>query len=238
MNYIRKIVEPERLLLSWQLPKYEADRQRMMVAELVRTEDSANLTYLIDTDEFTQAKEKGFKDYPGYPVTNITYENVMSAFVKRIPPRKRKDFPRFLQSLRINAQEGSRISDFALLGYSNAILPGDDFTFIHTFENAEPPFELLTKVQGYRHQMERVPFDSLDESIEIVFQKEPDNQYDSKAISVLFDGKRSGYICRGLLDSFHKWIYSGFQINANIEKINGTAEYPIVSIFVTVTNKL
>ena len=86
--------------------------------------------------------------------------------------------------------------------------------------------------------MGNVPSESLDESIDVDFQKEPDNQYDSNAISVLFDGKRSGYICRGLLDSFHKWIDRGFQISANIEKINGTAEYPIVSIFVTVTNKL
>jgi len=236
MNFIRNIVEPDRLLLSWQLPKDEPDRQRMMVAEIHRTKDSANLTYLIDTEEFNQAKEKGFKEYPGYPVKNASYGNVLSAFVKRIPPRKRKDFPRFLESIRI--QEDSNVSDFALLGYSNAILPGDNFTFIHTFENAEPPFEFLTQIQGYRYHMDGVLYESLDKGIKVDFQKEPDNQYDSKAISVLFDGKRSGYICRGLIDSFHKWIDRGFQISANIEKINGTAEYPIVYIFVNVTNQL
>lgn len=193
------------------------------------------MTYLVDSEEFKQAQEKGFTGYPGYPIEHISHDNVLSAFIKRLPPRNRKDFPRFLKSIRIT--ENSEISDFALLGYSNAILPGDDFTIIHSYENAEPPFEFLTQIQGYRYHMKNAPYESLNESNEVTFQKEPNNIYDSNAISVLLDGKRMGYICRGLHDSFHRWMDSGMQVNANIEKINGTEEYPILYIFVAVANK-
>ena len=57
------------------------------------------------------------------------------------PPRSRGDFGRFLGALRIKAD--AEISDFALLGYSGAKLPDDDFTVIHPFENASVPFEFM-----------------------------------------------------------------------------------------------
>ena len=43
MRHIEHIVEPDRLLLSWQTP---SERLRMIVAELVHSNDDADFVYL------------------------------------------------------------------------------------------------------------------------------------------------------------------------------------------------
>ncbi len=236
MNFINHIIEPDRLLLSWQLPRDSINRRRMFVAELRRTEDSADLYYNVDTEDFKQAKEKGFKGYPGYPIENsASFNNVLSSFLMRIPPRSRNDFSRFLTSIRI--KDESEISDFALLGYSNAILPGDEFTIIHPYENAKPPFELLTLIQGYRHLDNTIPLCDIREGQEVFFKKEPDNPFDSNAISIIINSSVIGYIRRGLSESFNKWLDCGLEVSGNIEKKNGTEEYPKIYIYFSVTNK-
>lgn len=232
MRYIEHIIEPEKLLLSWQTSQTDKDRGRMFVGELIRKADDADLVYLLDSDEFSQAQALGFEEYRGFPKSERIHENVLFAFMKRLPPRSRGDFGKYLDSLRI--RKGSEISDFALLGYSGAKLPDDDFTVIHPFENATPPFEFLLYVQGYRYYTERLPFDKIKLEQEATFQAEPDNKYDPKAIKVIIGGTHSGYVCRGLIKSFHKWFKMGYEINASIERKNGTIEHPEIYLYVSV----
>jgi len=235
MRYIEHIIEPEKLLLSWQPPRSSnKDRLRRFVAELIRRGDNADLVYLSDTEDFAEAKKLGFESYPGFSCSEEKHENVLSSFMNRLPPRSRKDFPRFLNALRVNPEMQAEVSDFALLGYSSAKLPGDDFTVIHTFSDAEPPFELLLPVQGYRHYLDNFPYDSMREGLKVNFEPEPDNPKDPQAIKVLIDGCHIGYVCRGLLRSFHKWIELSYSVTATVERINGTCDNPKVFAFVEV----
>ena len=174
----------------------------------------------------------GFKDYTGFSTEQRVHENVLFAFMKRLPPRSRGDFGKYLDSLRI--RKDAEISDFALLGYSGARLPDDDFTVIHTFENAVPPFEFLLHVQGYRYYAERLPFDSIKLEQEATFQAEPENKFDAKAIKIIVGGAHAGYVCRGLIESFHKWFEMGYKIDANIERKNGTAERLEIYLYVSI----
>ena len=229
MRYIEHVVEPERLLLSWQTSQ---ERGRMFVGELIRKADDADLVYLLDSDEFCKAQSLGFQDYTGFSAQQRIHENVLFAFLKRLPPRSRGDFGKYLDSLRI--RKDAEISDFALLGYSGAKLPDDDFTIIQTFENAAPPFEFLLHVQGYRYYAERLPFDSIKLEQEATFQAEPENEVDPKAIKIIISGTHSGYVCRGLLESFHKWFEMNFKIDASIERKNGTAKHPEIYLYVSI----
>lgn len=236
MKYIEHIVEPDRLLLSWQLPRGSKDRMRRFVAELLWTGNDADLIYLSDSEDFEKAKKLGFQGYPGYSIDKQKHENVFISFLKRIPPRSRKDFDRFLNSLRINPKMKEKVSDFALLGYSRASLPSDEFTLIHPFCNATPPFEFLTPVQGYQYHQSNLPYDALAEDLEVMFKTEPDNPKDPKAILMQVNGKSIGYVCRGLLDSMHRWLESNYELKASIERINGTSETPRLYVFVSVSS--
>ena len=231
MRYIEHIIEPEKLLLSWQ-PKPTEGRGRMFVAELIRNGNDADLIYLLDSNEFKKAQSFGFKEYPGFETTQQKYEKVLFAFMKRLPPRSRGDFGKYLDSLRIPGN--AEISDFALLGYSGAKLPDDDFTVVHTFENAVPPFEILLRVQGYRYYVGQLPPDSIRQGQEATFEVEPENEFDPRAIKIIINGTRAGYVCRGLTESFHKWFEVRCRIDASVERINGMAERPDIYLFVSV----
>jgi hypothetical protein len=230
-KYIEHIVEPERLLLSWQPRESTKGRMRRFVGELIRRGDDADLVYLRDTEDFKQACEMGFNEYPGFPISE-DHRGVLASFMKRLPPRQRTDFGRYLASFRI--QESADISDFALLGYSRAKLPDDDFTIIHPFDMAEPPFELLLPIEGYRYRQDNLPFGQLEIGLEAHFEKEPENPRDPQAIRIVIRGMACGYVCRGLTEQFHKWMDRGYSISATIERLNGTPEKPMIYLYVAV----
>ncbi len=230
MRHIEHIVEPNRLLLSWQTP---SERMRMFVAELIRNGNDADLIYLKDSEDFLRAKNLGFDSYPGFDIEKDAHKNVLISFMKRLPPRSRGDFNRFLNALRIKFD--ATVSDFALLGYSRAKLPDDDFTVIHTFENATAPFEFLLPVQGYQYYQEQLPISDLSEEMQASFEAEPDNPKDPKAIKVLINNVKVGYVCRGLTSSFHKWMQSGLTISAYVERINGIDKKPEIYLYVLVS---
>jgi len=236
MRYIEHLIEPLKLLLSWQTSQPGKSRGRMFVAELIRKGQDADLVYLRDSEEFKQAKSLGFTEYPGFPATQQKHENVLSGFMKRLPPRTRGDFEKFLTSLRIKAD--AHISDFALLGYSGAKLPDDDFTVINPFEDATPPFEFLLQIQGYRYYMENLPLSKLRIEQEAIFEPEPDNESDPRAVRIITNGFCAGYVSRGLTESFHKWFSRGYAITANLERINGTEERPAIFLYVAVKDVL
>ena len=232
MRYIEHIIEPEKLLLSWQSSFPGESRQRMFVAELIRQDDDAKLVYLRESEDFSGAQNLGFDGYPGFDINRDVYENVLPSFMKRLPPRSRGDFGRFLDALRIKSE--AEISDFALLGYSGAKLPDDDFTFIHPFENASLPFELMVEVQGYQYYQQAMPRASLSTDMQACFEAEPDNPKDPQAIKILIGGVHVGYVCRGLTASFHDWIRRGLAISAYVERINGTEHKPKIYLYVAV----
>jgi hypothetical protein len=229
MRYIEHIVEPDRLLLSWQTP---SERLRMIVAELVRSDDNADLVYLKKSEDFSKAQSLEFEDYPGFAIEKEIHKNVLTSFMKRLPPRSRGDFGRFLDALRIKSD--AEVSDFALLGYSGAKLPDDDFTIIHPFKNASPPFELMLFVQGYRYYKDQLPLADLSTDMQAGFEAEPDNEFDPEAIKIIINDVKVGYVSRGLTGSFHEWMQAGLAISAYVERINGTEQNPEIYLYVSV----
>ena len=235
-RYIEHIVEPDKLLLSWQPPKDSGKpRMRRFVAELIADGDDVRLEYLLGSDDFTEATKAGFEDYPGFSTAKRVHENVLAAFMRRLPPRKRNDFGRFLTAIRINPADKDNISDFALLGYSGAILPGDGFVVVNPFSNAQPPFELMVEIQGYRHHLENVSYEDMNTDMQVIFQPEPQNTQDPEAVMAMIDNKKIGYVCRGLNKSFRNWLAQGYNIEAVIERINGTKDGPKIYALVKIT---
>ncbi len=186
----------------------------------------------ISPEAISRAQSLEFEQYPGFNIEKKVHKNVLTSFMKRLPPRNRGDFGRFLDALRLKSDV--KISDFALLGYSGAKLPDDDFTVIHPFENAMPPFELILPVQGYQHYKEQLPLKALTTEMQATFETEPDNRIDPNAIKITINGILAGYVCRGLTDSFHKWMQLGLTISAYVERINGTEDKPKIYLYVSV----
>lgn len=233
MHFIEHIIEPTSLLLAWQSSDERHEHARFIVAELNRIGEEITLTYWPKTSDFIEAQKLGFKPYPAFPETDKIYtNNVIDAFMRRLPPRKRGDFPQYLEGLRLKSD--MQMSDFALLGYSGAKLLSDGFSIIHPFDEVTGPCELLLEVARYQpiHQ-----------------QGQADIQVGNPAVLVLVEGFSSvfkekilievndqhiGYVNRALSLTFQEWIIHKRIKGAWVEKLNGTPGRPAVYLYVAI----
>lgn len=234
MRFIQHIIEPTELLLAWQSSD-EKHRTRYIVAALNRVDNDISLKYLVDTPDFHTALDRGFDFYPAFKEHDRIHSNVLDAFMRRLPPRKRGDFSEYLAGIRLKPDV--ELSDFALLGYSGAKLLSDGFSIIHPFRHVEGPCELLIEAAGFRH---RKKSDGIEAKIDasVSFVKEECNSFTQEsAICIYADNVNIGYVNRALIPTFLDWIGSGRIVNAWVEKVNGTPERPTAYIYVEVAAK-
>lgn len=230
MHFIEHIIEPERLLMTWQhLP----DNQRYVVAELKRNLglDTVSLKYLINTGDFQKAQEHGFDGYPAFPIKTETHTiGVLDALIRRLPPGTRSDFSQYLEGFRINPN--TNLSEFALLGYTGAKLPTDGFSIIHPFNRAEGQFEFLLESTGYRFR--NIPPGEIDVDNLVYFREELEtiDNAQEKVIKIFANELHIGYVTRALLPSFQEWLSEGRTIKAWIEKKNGNPGQPVLYLYV------
>lgn len=235
VRFIRHIIEPKRLLLIWQAPS-ENVRKRFVVGELIKLENEVCLRYLAETEDFAEALEHDFKLYPAYKpnpnrLSDELCEGVMDMFARRLPPRTRGDFSKYLENFRIPTNV--EISDFALLGYTGAKLPTDGFSIVHPFDTAHGEFEFLMEAAGFRH-MSELPIDELTTDMSAVFEFEQENPVDPNAIAIKVNNKKIGYVPRALLPTFSRWLHEG-SVKAQVERLNGRQGSPVVYLFVEVS---
>lgn len=224
---IEHLVEPHRLLLYWQA-RESKKRSRYLVGELTKRDDNVVLTYDMDSVEFAGAKLLGFRGYPAFPMKQAEHSHqVLEAFTRRLPPRSRRDFARYLELRAIPAT--ANISDFALLGYSGAKLPNDGFELVHPFDNPPEAFEVLIEIAGFRHESQ-IAITDLQTSSGVQFVAEPENSVDVDAIRIESAGCKLGYVPRGHLAMLHRMLKAGAILEGEVFRTNGTSERPLVYV--------
>ncbi|HEY3301523.1 MAG TPA: HIRAN domain-containing protein [Methylophilaceae bacterium] len=231
MSVIEHFFEPNRLWLVWQPSDETKCRTRRVVAELVKTEvGDVQFRYLKNTEDYALAEKDGFMGFPAFKLdTQMHEQGVVETFLRRMPPRKRDDFDKYLAMHRLPANFTG--SDFALLGYTGAKLPSDNYELVADRSGAKFPIEFILEVAGFRHH--EMLQDELAIGDVVTFRCEKDNQHDSHAIAIYCKGKKIGYVPRSSLANFNEWIDNN-TITAVVERLNGKPERPIVYLFVKV----
>lgn len=229
---IEHLVEPHRLLLYWQARESKM-RSRYLVGELVKRDNNVVLVYALDSSEMAEAKLLGFRGYPAFSMRQAEHNHqVLEAFTRRLPPRSRRDFGRYLELRAI--PEDANISDFALLGYSGAKLPNDGFELVHPFDNPPETFEVLIEIAGFRHESQLEATDlPVGSSIQLL--PEPENPVDASAIRIDSTGHKLGYVPRGHLDMLHRMLEEGATLEGEVFRINGTSERPLVYVLTRIS---
>lgn len=231
MNRIQHLIEPRRLLLCWQRPiDGTARRTRRIVGEIERGEGGAVFRYLRDREDFAKAEAEGFRGFPAFGLKHGQEfsAGVLDAFGRRLPPRKREDFPEYLARFRLpNDFNGS---EMALLAYTGAKLPSDGFELIPDLEGIDPPLELVIEIAGRRHYQPATPM-AVGDPVELV--AEPDNPIDPLAIMIHHAGELIGYLPAPYCKAFAAWSGAA-KVAASIDRINGKPERPLVYLFVKV----
>ncbi|MBF0427519.1 MAG: hypothetical protein HQL94_01240 [Magnetococcales bacterium] len=234
---IQHIIEPKNLFLAWQTPNGSLyGRTRRKVAEIVRTENgTVVLRYLKGTEDFKIAQDAGFMGYPAFSLEQDRHEfGILETFMQRLPPKKRRDYDDFLRFWRIDP--AIAISSMALLGYVGAQLPGDGFFLVHPFDNAQPPFEILEEVVGFRHSQDAQEILlTLQVGQEIYLRADPN---DALAIRIeLPDNRHIGFINTLQAPVFHRWLVNP-GIRGFIDRVNGSPSRPLVYVFLEVGARL
>lgn len=241
MQLLTTIIEPQRLLLSWQKSEgnaapYNAGGVRYIVGELTRESASGeiHLRYFLNQPAFAEAVACGFEGYPAFNTSQAVHtHDVMAAFSRRVPSKSRGDFAEYLDYWRISYDAGKEMTPFALLGYTGGILPGDGFNLIHTFEEAVPPCEFVIEAAGVRHYphvMDMIERGTLQGS-EVRFENESDSAHDPHAVKILLGDGLLGYVKRGQTTFFNQWLGRA-QLHAHVERVNGRREKPCVLIYI------
>jgi hypothetical protein len=227
--WIEHACEPERLLLCWEAPVTQKDRNRWVVGAVEKVGETVVFRYMVDAEFLAlnfgrtreQLKEAGYLGYPAFNEDrSVTFDDgVQEAFMRRLPPRNRSDFPSYLAQFRLRL--GSVNSDFALLGSTEARLPSDGFSLINPLNPESGPCEVLVEIAGHRHYGdEPLSFGDL-----LQLRPDPTNAYDCNAIRFEAEGRLAGHVSRFQAPTILTWLAHG-QVSAKVARLNGTSERP------------
>lgn len=233
MTPLQHIVEPERLLLTWQPVDEQAPvRTRRVVGEIHKESNGQFVfRYLKDTADFRSAQEAGFQGFPAFALNqDEARQGVIETLMRRLPPRNREDFAEYLAQHRL--PHPFQNSDFALLGYTGARLPSDGFALVPVFPGNAVPCDYLMEVAGLHHVIGN-DVSTIHDGDLVTFESDSSNPVDRDALTVVHQGRRIGYVNRAFKDTFRLWL-STRTIRAIVERQNGKPDRPLVFVRVSV----
>ena len=226
--WIDSACEPSRLLLCWEAPATQKDRNKWVVGEIKRSSGSVVFRYLTDEEFLTlnfgrtreQLRQAGYLGYPAFKeeLSEIYGEAVLEAFMRRLPPRRRADFPSYLAQFRLRPTSAG--SELALLGSTEARLPSDGFSLINPLDPKSGACDVLVEIAGYRHYGTDLHIGDA-----LVLVADPANPYDPNAVRFEVAGVLVGHVNRVQAPAVLDWLANG-QIQANVARLNGTKDRP------------
>lgn len=239
-NWIRHVVEPRRLLLAWQAPDHMQNRTRWAVGEVLSDEQGPlyrefsgpEFERMNDGQPRALLEELGYAGYPAFnPKLPEHRSGVIEAFLRRLPPRTRPDFARYMEHFRVPSD--AVVSPFTLLALTEAKLPSDGFSLVNPHDPDVSECEFVLEVAGHRHYRDAADLsNSVGSRVEFV--PEPDNPHDCNAVMIHWNGNLIGYVNRLQAGTFLSWIAQG-RVSGEIERLNGTPDKPRVFLFVRVS---
>jgi hypothetical protein len=115
------------------------------------------------------------------------------------------------------------------LGYSEAKLPNDGFSFVDTLEDACVPGEFLLELAGYRYY--EPSLSEIDIGSPVLLERERTNEFDPNAVKATHRDRKIGYINRLQAPAVGRWVDEG-RVSAVLERLNGKPEKPRAFLFV------
>jgi hypothetical protein len=236
-NWIEQVSEPRLLYLAWQAPDHLNDRHRWAIGVLTPTGNDCILRYIyaghyfesINLDRnFNELLALGYEGYPAFPLRRELHPRVMSTFLRRLPPRTRSDFDEYKYRFRLGSKLS--ISNFALLGRTEAKLPSDGFSVVDPLDAEADQCDLMLEIAGYRYYCKDT---HLVVGTPVTIQPEPQNRFDRNAVEVCVGDNKIGNINRLQAGTFRRWLATR-KVSAVIEYLNGQADKPRAFVFVRV----
>ena len=240
--WIEAIGHPDRLILAWQAPDEYKDRVRWAVGELTGEGNGGRFRYyggdefrrLNDGRDSGQLTSAGFLGYPAFDPRRMSTsgdfrEGVIDAFMRRLPPASRSDFPRYLEHFRLRSADG--LSHLSLLAVTEARLPSDGFSLIDPLNADTLARDVVFEIAGHRHNTRNR--NALVAGQPLMLVSHPDNAHDPNAVRIEASGDLIGHVNRLQAATFGLWLKER-AVSAWLLRLNGTPEKPRAFAFVRV----
>jgi hypothetical protein len=174
------------IFLTW---KKGPGSRRIAVAKIARSAtDIGRFHYLPENVEI--AKKEGFSFYTGFPDTNKVYtENVLDILGQRISKSERNDLKDFYDFWCVDSSRKNDV--FYMLAMTQGLLPTDNFEFLADF-NPVKDLVFISEISGL--SVSKLSPDLIKIGDKLSFNREPDNEYDDKAVELFFNGIKLGYV--------------------------------------------
>ena len=136
--------------------------------------------------------------------------------MRRLPPPSRPDFAEYKRQFRLPPL--LFVSNFGLLGRTEAKLPSDGFSLVDPLDGAVDHCDLMLEVAGYgRYPQILAPLSVGDP---VWLQAEPWNEVDQNAVVIRASGQTIGYVNRLQAAAFQQWLRER-AITSVVERLNG-----------------
>ncbi len=233
MNALQYIVEPDKLVLTWQPPDERSQpRTRRVIGEVYPNQEGYAFRYLKETPDYAEAEKAGFRGFPAFKQNDNgeIQQGVLESLLRRLPSRRREDFDQYLARQALPAP--FEHSDFALLGYTGGKLPSDGFALVPLFSPNRVPCDYLLEVAGTRHVfLGDISVLRVGEAVS--FELDPGNPVDNDAVAVVHEGQRIGYVNRAMRQTLRAWL-ERHSVTASVYRINGRPERPVIYVKISV----
>jgi hypothetical protein len=240
-SWIEHTSEPKELLLTWQALPSAPDRLRWAVGRLWKDGEETVFDYLRGEAfdalnlgrSFDALREAGYSGYPAFdmnrPPEGGYRDRVLEAFLRRVPPATRSDFPDYLAHYHVG--RSTLLSPLALLAVTEARLPSDGFFLVDPLDASATCVDVVFEVADFRHYEHDgvcvAPEDLLELAPEYSNPKDPD------AVQVKADGQVIGYVNRLQAATVRKWLKQRL-VGCRIARLGGSPDSPRAYAFLRV----
>lgn len=221
-------INTDVIYLTW---RKDVDKVRRIVGMLKRDNDNFTFEYIKENIE-AAIKEDGFSHYQPFKEL-IKYENdVLEFFKRRLLNPQRRDYDDFLNYWgAINYKDDV----FSLLGLTGAKLLTDNFEFIAPHKERPARFNtdvswLNTNSEYVVNSIKTLTNEEIERRITLVC--EPNNEYDKKAVKVMFENEKLGYIKSIHCDNVFDALTENRDVQVKVANIikNGTIKEVLLRI--------
>ena len=222
-------ISTDVIYLTW---RKDIKKERHIIGKLCRNNGRYSFSYIQENIKYLN--ENGvFLPYPAFPELNEVYaENVLEIFGRRLLNPQRRDYEDFLTYWGANNYKNDT---FALLGLTGAKLLTDNFEFIAPHTEIPASFNtdvswLNTNSEYVVNEIRRLSNNEVEQKIKLVL--DTNNEFDKKAVKVMFENEKLGFLKSIHCENVHDAIVSGKTVKTRIANIikNGTIKEVLLRI--------
>jgi len=187
--------------------------------------DGVRFSYLPKGVE--KAQKEGFTAYTEFPDFGKTYNGTaLEVFGQRIIKSERSDINDFLAFWEISPKYKN--DKYYLLARTQGLNPSDNFEFLADY-NPIKGLCFMTDLAGLSKL--NLPKGTLNVGDELLFEKEPNNEFDKYAVRVSFKGQPVGYIKKIHSKVFYKAGGENLKIKVKALDQNGVIKRIFVKVY-------